>query len=161
MNGPTTLCADGVYWLPPIYHGRADSAGHRHGGGTTMSAQSKITRWRNVRRFCARRVADYGELFRIELAETKTRLLHEVIALVALAVGALFTLSFLCIAIIASAWGTPYFLSVVWGVAATWLVVTIAAFLVLRAQRPGQSFQRFQQDQNRDVESVEVGRAHV
>ena len=119
-----------------------------------MSAQSKITRWRNVGRFCTRRVADYGELIRIELAETKTRLLHEVIALVALAVGALFTLSFLCIAIIASAWGTPYFLSVVWGVAATWLVVTIAAFLVLRAQRPGQSFQTLQQELQRDVESV-------
>src|ERR1700693_1522292 len=154
MNGPTNLCPDGVYWLPPIYHGRADSAGHRHGGGTTMSAQSKITRWRNVRRFCARRVADYGELFRIELAETKTRLLHEVIALVALAVGALFTLSFLCIAIIASAWGKPYFLLIVWGIAATWLVVTIAAFLVLRAQRPGQSFQTLQREVQRDLESV-------
>jgi uncharacterized membrane protein YqjE len=82
-----------------------------------MSVQSKITRWRNVSRFCVRRVGDYGELFRIELAETKTRLIHEVIALVALAVGALFTLSFLCIAIIASAWRTPYFLLVVWGVA--------------------------------------------
>ena len=119
-----------------------------------MSAQSKIMRWRNAARFCAQRVTDYGELIRIELAETKTRLLHEVIALVALAVGALFTLSFLCIAIIATAWGTPYFLSVVWSVAATWLVVTIAAFLVLRAQRPGQSFQTLQQELQRDVESV-------
>ena len=119
-----------------------------------MSAQSKIMRWRNVGRFCAQRVADYGELFRIELAETKTRLLHEVIALVALAVGALFTLSFLCIAIIVTAWGTPYFLSVVWGVAATWLIVTIVAFLVLRVQRTGQSFQTLQRELRRDVESV-------
>jgi uncharacterized membrane protein YqjE len=119
-----------------------------------MSAQSKIMRWRNVGRFCAQRVADYSELFRIELAETKMRLLHEVIALVALAVGALFTLSFFCIAVIVSAWGTPYFLSVVWGIAATWLIVTIVAFLVLRAQRPGQSFQTLQQELQRDVESV-------
>jgi len=119
-----------------------------------MSVQSKIMRWRNVGRFCVQRVADYGELFRIELAETKTRLLHEVIALVALAVGALFTLSFLCIAIIVSAWGTPYFLSVVWGVAAAWLIVTIVAFLVLRVQRPGQSFQTLQRELRRDVESV-------
>jgi len=57
-------------------------------------------------------------------------------------------------AIIASAWGTPFFLGVVWGVAAMWLVVTIAAFLVLRAQRPGQSFQTLQQELQRDVESV-------
>jgi uncharacterized membrane protein YqjE len=119
-----------------------------------MSVQSKITRWRNVSRFCVRRVGDYGELFRIELAETKTRLIHEVIALVALAVGALFTLSFLCIAIIASAWRTPYFLLVVWGVAATWLVVTVAAFLVLRAQRPGQSFETLQREAQRDLEAI-------
>ena len=50
--------------------------------------------------------------------------------------------------------GTPYFLRVVWCVAATWLVVTIAAFLVLRAQRPGQSFKTLQQEIQRDVESV-------
>ena len=68
-----------------------------------MSVQSEITRWRDVSRFYAQRVSDYGELLRIELAETKTRLLREVIALVALAVSALFTLSFLCIAVIASA----------------------------------------------------------
>jgi uncharacterized membrane protein YqjE len=107
-----------------------------------------------VGQFCAQRVADYGELFRIELAETKIRLLREAIALVALAVGALFTLSFFCIAIIVSAWGTPYFLGVVWGVAATWMVLTIAALLILLAQRPGESFQTLQREFRRDVESV-------
>ena len=70
-----------------------------------MSVQSKIAQWRHVGRFFAQRVSDYGELFRIELAETKSRLLHEVAALVALAVCTLFTLWFLCIAIIASAIG--------------------------------------------------------
>ena len=79
-----------------------------------MSVQSKIAQWRHVGRFCAQRVSDYGELFQIELAETKSRLLQEVVALMTLTVCALFTLSFLCIAIIASAIGTPYFLAVVW-----------------------------------------------
>jgi uncharacterized membrane protein YqjE len=119
-----------------------------------MSVQSKITRWLDVSRFYAQRVSDYGELLRIELAETKTRLLHEVIALVALAVGALFTLSFLCIAVIVSAWGTAYFLAVVWGVAGAWLVVTIGAFLVQRVQRPGQPFQTLQREVQHDLEAV-------
>jgi hypothetical protein len=74
-----------------------------------MSVQSKITRSRDVSQFYAQRVSDYGELLRIELAETKTRLLHEVIGLLALAVGALFTLSFLCIALIASGAGDNIF----------------------------------------------------
>lgn len=86
-----------------------------------MTIQSKIMQWRNAGRFCAARISDYGELFQIELAETKTRVLSEVVAFVALAVGALFTLSFVCIAVIISAAGTPYFIQVAWGVAGAWL----------------------------------------
>ena len=119
-----------------------------------MSVQSKIAQWRHVGRFCAQRVSDYGELFRIELAETKSRLLHEVVALVALAVGALFTLSFLCIAIIASGIGTRYFLGVVWGVAGLWAIVTVAAFFVVRTRHPAQPFQTFQAELQRDLQAI-------
>jgi uncharacterized membrane protein YqjE len=119
-----------------------------------MSVQSRIARWRHVGRFCAQRVSDYGELFGIELAETKSRLLHEVVALVALAVGTLFTLSFLCIAIIVSAIGTPYFLAVVWGVAGTWAIVTVAAFLVVRTRHLAQPFQTFRSELQRDLEAI-------
>lgn len=75
------------------------------------------------------------------------------IASVALAVGALFTLSFLCIAIIASARGTPF---PPCRVGRRRYVVgrDDAAFLVLRAQRPGQSFQTLGQEVQRDLEPV-------
>ena len=119
-----------------------------------MSVQSKIAQWRHVGRFFAQRVSDYGELFRIELAETKSRLLHEVVALVALAVCTLFTLSFLCIAIIASAIGTPYFPAVVWGVAAIWAIVTVAAFFVVRTRHLAQPFQTFQSELQRDLQAI-------
>jgi hypothetical protein len=42
-------------------------------------------------------------------------------------------------ALVASAFGTPYFIGVVWGVAGTWIVVSVAAFFVLRAQLRGAS----------------------
>lgn len=45
-----------------------------------MTIQRKIANWRRISQFCARRVTDYGQLIPIELAETKTRVLHEVIA---------------------------------------------------------------------------------
>lgn len=89
--------------------------------------------------FCARRGDDYAELLSIELAETKAKLLRELIAMVALAIGLLFALSFLCFALIATAFGTPYFIAVVWGVAGTWITVSIAAFFVLRIQMRGAS----------------------
>ena len=102
-----------------------------------MSMRSKVTKWRNVGRFCVERATDYGELIGVELEETRRRLVRELSALVALAVAGLFTLSFLCIAIIATAWRTPYFIPVVWGVAAMWLLVSIVSLLFARSRKPG------------------------
>jgi radical SAM superfamily enzyme with C-terminal helix-hairpin-helix motif len=36
-----------------------------------MSMRSKITKWRNVGRFCVERATDYGELLGVELEETR------------------------------------------------------------------------------------------
>jgi uncharacterized membrane protein YqjE len=62
-----------------------------------MSIHSRVTKWRNVGRFCAERAADYSELLALELEETKKRLIREVGALVAMAVAALFALAFVCL----------------------------------------------------------------
>lgn len=119
-----------------------------------MSIQAKITRWRNVGQFCTARVSDYSELFVIELAQTKRKLMRELIALVALSVGVLFTLSFLCFAAIATAWGTPYFLAVVWGIAGLWLVVAISAFLVVRTEKPTEPFKALRSEIQNDVAAI-------
>ena len=104
-----------------------------------MSIHSRVTKWRNVGRFCAERAADYSELLALELEQTKKRLIREVGALVATAVAALFALAFVCIAIIATACQTSYFLPVVWGVAVGWLMLALLSFLVVRAQKPARS----------------------
>lgn len=119
-----------------------------------MSIHAKFRQWQRVAQFCAARAADYGDLFLIELVETRRRLMRELIALVALAVAALFTLSFFCIAIIATSWGTPYFLGAVWGVAAFWLILSIAALVAVRAQTPVQSFGVLHEELHSDLETV-------
>ncbi|WP_322045270.1 phage holin family protein [Paraburkholderia sp. J67] len=119
-----------------------------------MSMQAKLDRWRNVSRFLMARMTDYGELFTIEMAETRARVMREMLALVALAVTLLFTLSFFCFALMASAWNTPYFLGVVWGIAAAWLVLSFAALLMLRAQRPTQSFGLLRDELRADLETL-------
>ncbi|HEY3597156.1 MAG TPA: phage holin family protein [Paraburkholderia sp.] len=119
-----------------------------------MSIHSKVTQWGNVSRFCVERIADYGELLSIELAQTRVRLVREVIALVALAVTGLFMLSFVCIAIIASFWATPYFIHVVWAVAGGWLVLSAAAALVFNMQRPVWSFHELQHEIRSDLDTV-------
>ncbi|WP_168788009.1 phage holin family protein [Paraburkholderia aromaticivorans] len=119
-----------------------------------MSMRLKVTKWRNIGKFCVGRVTDYGELLGVELEETRKRLVRELSALVALAVAGLFTLSFLCIAIIATAWRTPYFLPVVWGVAATWLVVSFVSLLFVRSQKPGRSLHLLQGELRSDLDTL-------
>jgi len=119
-----------------------------------MSIHSKLDRWRNVSRFLVARLSDYGQLFTVELAETRARIVREVIALVTLAVTGLFTLSFFCIALIASAWNTRYFVPVVWGIALVWLLASIAALVMLRVQRPAQPFSSLKNELRADLDTV-------
>jgi uncharacterized membrane protein YqjE len=119
-----------------------------------MSIRSKVTKWQNVGRFCIERATDYGELLGVELEETRKRLVRELSALVALAVAALFTLSFLCIATIATAWGTPYFLQVVWAVAGMWLVLSVVSLIIVRSQKPGRSLELLHNEIREDIDTL-------
>jgi fatty acid desaturase len=119
-----------------------------------MSIHSRVTQWGNVSRFCVERLGDYSELLSIEASRMRTRLMREVIALVALAVAGLFTLSFVCIAIIATFWATPYSIHVVWAVAGAWLVLSICAFVMFRLQRPVWSLDALQEEIRSDLNTV-------
>ncbi|ASL47783.1 hypothetical protein bAD24_III10330 [Burkholderia sp. AD24] len=119
-----------------------------------MSIRENVTKWKNVGRFCAERVADYGELISVEFEEIRKRLVRELCALVLMAVAALFTVSFFCVAIIATAWGTPHFLGTVWGIAAAWLLLSIIALCVARSQRLGPSLRLLQQEMRDDLDTL-------
>ncbi|MBN3757669.1 phage holin family protein [Paraburkholderia sp. Tr-20389] len=119
-----------------------------------MSIHLRATCWRNVGRFYASRIADYSELFSIELEQARTRLVREVIALIVLAVAALFSLSFLSVAVIATALGTPYFVYVAWGVAGVWVVLCVASYAVVRTQRPARSFDGLREELRNDLETA-------
>lgn len=90
----------------------------------------------------------------MEVDDTRRRLAREVVAVVVMAVAALFALSFLCIAVIATAWGTPYFLTVVWGVAILWVVVTLGAFIVARAQKLSEPLHIVQSEIRSDLDAL-------
>jgi uncharacterized membrane protein YqjE len=120
-----------------------------------VSIHRRVAGWRDVGHFYLSRVALYSELLSIELEQARARLVREVIALVALAVAALFSLSFLSIAVIATALGTRYFVYVAWGVAGTWIVLSVASWLVVRAQRPARSFDGLREEIRNDLETVQ------
>jgi len=119
-----------------------------------MSIQQRAKSWRNVGLFYAHRFADYGELFSIEMEQARARLVREMIALVALAVAGLFTLSFMSVAVIATALGTRYFIQAAWGVAGVWLVLCLVAYVAVRAQRPVHSFSGLREEIRTDLATV-------
>ncbi|MDR5763424.1 phage holin family protein [Caballeronia sp. LZ035] len=119
-----------------------------------MSLGRKIAAWRSVKDFCARRIVDYGELMSIEFAEAKTRVLHELIAMVALIVGAMFTLSFVSIAVIVTAVGTPHLILTAWCVAGAWLAVALIATAVIMTRKPTEPFQVLRDQFERDAEAI-------
>jgi len=119
-----------------------------------MTIQRKFANWRRIGRFCAGRLVDYGELIPIELAETKKRVLHEVVGLVALTIGALFTLSFVSIAVIVSAVGTPHLVLTAWCVAGAWLAVALIALIVMMSRKPAEPFQVLREAVRRDADAI-------
>ncbi|MEX3937593.1 phage holin family protein [Paraburkholderia phymatum] len=119
-----------------------------------MSIRSKVNQWAAVSRFCTHRMADYGELIPIELAQARAQLVRELIALVALAVAGLFALSFFCIAIIATALNTPYFLHVSWAIAGMWLLLCVISFIAVQAQKPARSFRVLEDEIRRDLQTI-------
>jgi hypothetical protein len=119
-----------------------------------MSIRSKVNRWATVSRFCTHRMADYGELIPIELAQARAQLVRELIALVALAVAGLFALSFFCIAIIATALTTPYFLHVSWAIAGMWLLLCVISFIAVQAQKPARAFHVLEDEIRRDLQTI-------
>ncbi|ACC74346.1 phage holin family protein [Paraburkholderia phymatum] len=119
-----------------------------------MSIQSRARCWRNVGRFYANRVAAYSELFSIELEQARMRLVREVIALVALAVAALFSLSFLSIAVIATALRTSRFVYIAWAVAVVWMLLCAASYAVVRGQRPARPFKVVREEIRNDLKTV-------
>jgi uncharacterized membrane protein YqjE len=119
-----------------------------------MTIQRKISNWRRIGHFCSTRLVDYGELIPIELAETKKRVIHEVVAMVALTIGALFTLSFVSIAVIVTAVGTPHLVLTAWCVAGAWLAVAVIAVVVMMSRKPTEPFQLLRDQLRRDVDTI-------
>jgi archaellum biogenesis protein FlaJ (TadC family) len=78
----------------------------------------------------------------------------EVVALVALAIGLLFTLSFVSIAVIVTAAGTPHLVLTAWCVAGAWLAVAVIAMIVIMSRKPAEPFQLLLEELRRDVDAI-------
>jgi hypothetical protein len=89
--------------------------------------------------FFSQRMADYAELARLDLVTFRNEM---VAAIVGAAVGVaslLLLLCFICIAVLITAWDTPYRILTAWLVAIAWALIAMGCVLLARFMMKGSS----------------------
>jgi hypothetical protein len=122
--------------------------------GTHMVAKAR--RAREVFRFIRINSPAYLRVFHSDLNTFRDEFVRTSAGLIVGAVAGLLFVSFLCVALLASAWDTKLRLVAAWGVAAGWLVIAFAGLTyarrALRAPMPFANFTRLLQ---RDLSAIE------
>jgi hypothetical protein len=122
--------------------------------GTHMVA--KAQRAREVFRFIRINSPAYLRVFHSDLSTFRDEFVRTAAGLIVGAVAGLLFVSFLCVALLASAWDTKLRLVAAWGVAAGWLVIALAGLsYARRALQAPVPFAKFTQLLQRDLAAIE------
>jgi hypothetical protein len=123
-------------------------------GGTKMVAKAR--RAREVFRFIRINSPAYLRVFHSDLNAFRQELVRTSLGVIIGAVAGLLFVSFLCVALLVSAWDTKLRLVTVWGVTAGWLVIALAGLVYARrALRGPMPFATFTQLLQRDLAAIE------
>ncbi|MGA2553119.1 MAG: hypothetical protein ABSF50_23505 [Burkholderiaceae bacterium] len=96
-----------------------------------------IRRARLAAAFIHERSADYVQLAHLDFLEFREEIIKVSLSLGMLAIGGLFFIGFLSLAIIATAWDSGYRLLAVWGVCGGWGVLSVIAAAWAKASLAG------------------------
>lgn len=119
-----------------------------------MALFPQVQKWRNVANFSTSRLQDYVSLIAIELELAKRNAVRDVILYAVLGMSAMFSLAFICVAIILSAAHTAYSVEVGWLVAAFWVLAAGGAFLLTRLGRDVTTFSALSEELSEDLKAV-------
>lgn len=119
-----------------------------------MALFSEVQRWRNIASFSTSRLQDYVSLIAIELELAKRSLIRDVILYSILGLSAMFSLAFICFAIILSAAHTTYYVEIGWGVALFWVLVAASAYLISRRRSDPGMFAALSEELQGDIKAI-------
>jgi hypothetical protein len=117
---------------------------------------AKARRAREVFRFIRINSPAYLRVFHSDLNAFRDEFVRTSLGLIIGAVAGLLFVSFLCLALLVSAWETKLRLVTVWGVTAGWLVIALAGLAYARrAVRGSMPFATFTHLLQRDLAAIE------
>jgi hypothetical protein len=117
---------------------------------------AKARRAREVFRFIRINSPAYLRIFHGDLAAFRDELVRSSVGLMVGAVAGLLFVSFLCVALLVSAWETKLRLVTAWGVTAGWLFIAILGLTYARrALQAPMPFANFAELLQRDLEAIE------
>jgi hypothetical protein len=121
---------------------------------------AKARRAREVFRFIRINSPAYVRLLHSDLHVFRDELIRTSVGMIIGAVAGLLFVSFLCAAVLASAWDTTLRLTAAWGITAAWLAIALAGFAyarrALRAPPPLANVMQLLQRDLAAIEKVEA-----
>jgi hypothetical protein len=117
---------------------------------------AKARRAREVFRFIRINSPAYLRVFHSDMQTFREELVRTSVGLVIGAVAGLLFISFLCVALLVSAWDTKFRLLTAWSVSAGWLVIAIVGLtFARRALKAPPPFANFTQLLQQDLAAIE------
>jgi uncharacterized membrane protein YqjE len=105
--------------------------------------------------FLNQRLGDYAQLARLDLTTFRDELINAIVGAAIGVASALFLLCFLCVAVLVTAWDTPYRTHVAWLICIAWCLLTGACVYLARRLTKGSSpFENMGSEIARDLSAI-------
>lgn len=105
--------------------------------------------------FFNRRLGDYAHLARLDLSTFRDEMINSMVGAAIGAASSLFLLCFLCVAVLVTAWDTPYRTQVAWLICIAWCLLTgFCIYLARRLMRGSSPFENIGAEIARDLSAI-------
>jgi uncharacterized membrane protein YqjE len=105
--------------------------------------------------FLNQRLGDYAQLARLDLTTFRDEMINAIVGAAIGAASSLFLVCFLCVAVLVTAWDTPYRIHVAWLICIAWCLLTVAcAYLARRLMKGSSPFENMVSEIARDLSAI-------
>jgi hypothetical protein len=116
---------------------------------------SSIRRAKILLPFLSQRLGDYAQLARLDLTTFRDEMVHAIVGAAIGAASSLLLLCFLCVAVLVTAWDTPYRTLVAWFICIAWSLLTGACvYLGQRLMKGSSPFENMGSEIDRDLSAI-------
>jgi hypothetical protein len=118
---------------------------------------SSIRRAKILLPFLNQRLGDYALLARLDLTTFRDEMINAIVGAAIGAASSLLLLCFLCVAVLVTAWDTPYRIHVAWLIFIAWCLLTgVCVHLARRLMKGSSPFENMTSEIARDLSAIKT-----